>query len=167
VYRKDMESCDGSEMSYDTALAPDGTIYAGCREMIFHIAANGTVLWKISLDPDGSFYSNGPTLSGGVVLYSFVTFIKAYFVGFDARNGTTRFKVSTYDHAPTWISYAPVPLAHDMAVYTAAGTALAVDTLTGAVMWNTTLDTVYYTSGIGCECPPPYSLPRCRNLCGQ
>ena len=165
LYRKDME-CDGSDMSDDTALAPDGTIYAAFRGATRHIAANGTVLWKSSLDPNAIF-SEAPTLSGGAVLSSFVTYVGAYFVGLDARNGTTRFKVPTYDHGPTWVGSAPMPLANHTAVYMVAGTALAVDTLTGAIKWNTTLNTVYYTSGIGCECPPPYALPRCRNLCGQ
>ena len=165
LYRKDME-CDGSTMSFDTALAPDGSIYTGDSVLVYHVAANGTVLWNVSLG-DLDYYSpaNGPTLSGSVVLDGFVSFTEAFFVGLDAHNGTTRFKVSNHDNA--WLSSAPMPLANHMAVYMVAGTALAVDTLTGAIKWNTTLSTVYYTSGIGCECPPPYALPRCRNLCGQ
>ena len=163
LYRKDME-CDGSDMSDDTALAPDGTIYAAFRGATRHIAANGTVLWKSSLDPD-KFFCYGPTLSGGVLLNSDVSFTEAYFSGFDGRNGTMIFNITM--PSDDWISHSAVPLANHTAVYMVAGTALAVDTLTGAVKWNTTLNTAYYTSGIGCECPPPYALPRCRNLCGQ
>jgi outer membrane protein assembly factor BamB len=130
IFRKDM-LCDGSTMSFDTALAPDGTLYVGYRERLSHIAATGTVLWKISLDPDAA-YDSGPTLNGGVVLSSSLVHQSwAHFFGFNGRNGTTRFTVLTYDN--DWLSDEPMPLANHTAVYMGAGTALAVDTLTGAV----------------------------------
>ena len=46
---------------------------------------------------------------------------------------------------------------------------LALDARTGHILWNSTVgpayDTAFYTSGVACECPPPYTVTRCNNIC--
>ena len=55
-------------------------------------------------------------------------------------------------------------------VYVADSTyVLALDARTGHILWNSTVgpayDTAFYTSGVACECPPPYTVTRCNNIC--
>ena len=43
---------------------------------------------------------------------------------------------------------------------------LALEASTGHILWNTTVGhTAFYTSGVACECPPPYTVTRCNSAC--
>jgi outer membrane protein assembly factor BamB len=46
---------------------------------------------------------------------------------------------------------------------------LALEATTGRILWNTTVGpqatTAFYTSGVACECPAPYTVTRCNSAC--
>ena len=144
------------------ALGHNGTLFYGDQSGYLRAyTSNGTLLWKYQfLDSQGAMMGSVAVSPIDNVIYAAV--LEALFATWP--NGTVRFQ-----HKPqqNYFCNGATLTRNGTVWYTCGSAALAVDPNDGHTIFNfTDPQTMYYAGPTGgCNCPPPFSVPRCAVAC--